>query len=51
MRKANFSFGRQQVSPFKEEKVNFDGILSTFPIAKEADVLWVFPVQTTVVVS
>ena len=60
MRKANFSFGTQQVSPFKEEKGNFDGILSKFPVAKQslfwyvsaaADVLWVFPVQPAAAVS
>lgn len=33
MRKSNFSFGTQQVSPFKE-KGNFDGILLKFPGAK-----------------
>lgn len=31
MRKVNFSFGTQQVSPFKEEKGNFDGISSEVP--------------------
>lgn len=60
MRKGNFSFGTQQVSPFREEKGNFDGILLKLPVAKQnlfwymsaaADVLWVFLVQTAAVVS
>lgn len=60
MRKATFSSGTQQVSPFKEEKGGLDGILSKFPVVKQslfrcmsaaADVLWIFLVQTTAAVS